>query len=226
MAIIVLVVVTTDAVAYSFGVSYDSTGGLGINYYSARDFANRLKADGWTQKFLWGDSNAWENDWKDVTKGGGDRNYADAVDVAFWEGHGSPGCLCLFAPDDTCVSYDDAIWGDWNVEWILAHSCSVLDDSHIADWAFKALAKGGHGMCSHKTTVNACNAGDRMAQLLIAGYTFRDAWFTQHLENQYSGCVARVLCTTATGNDKLWNHGGMGPDSGSGSVWGYYECTK
>jgi hypothetical protein len=223
VALILFIMVTTDALAYSFGVEYDSRGGLGINYNSAVDFANRLKADGWSQGFFWGDANAWEKDFKDVTKGGYDKTYADAVDVVFWDGHGSPSCLCLSPPDDGCASYDDCILGDWNMEWLLAHSCSVLADEHIADWAFKALGKGAHGMCSHKTTVYACNAGNRMAQLLVAGWTFRDAWFQQHVEMQGSDVIARVLCTTATANDKLWNHGGMGPDSGPGSTWVYYQ---
>jgi len=227
VAVILFIMAATNVLAYSFGVSYDSTGGLGVNYNSAHDFANRMKADGWSQKFLWGDSNAWEDDWKDVTKGGGDKNYADAVDVAFWEGHGSPGCLCLFSPDDTCVSYDDARWGDWNAEWILAHSCSVLADDHLSDWAYKACGYGAHGMCSHKTTCNACNAGDRMAQLLVAGWTFKDAWFQQHIEKQYTGCTARVIATDRTKNDKLWNHGGMAvPDPVHGDLWYVWTLTK
>jgi hypothetical protein len=227
-AMIVLIMVTTDAVASSFGVEYDSTGGLGINYNSANDFASKLKADGWTQKFLYGDASAWEKDFKDVSKPGGQDNYyADAVDVVFWEGHGAPDSLYVPPPDDHYVTYDDAIWGNLNLEWILAHSCSVLADDHLADWAYIACAQGAHGMCSHKTTVNACNAGSRMAELLVAGWTFKDAWFQQHIEKQYTGCTARVICTDATKNDKLWNHGGMAvPDPMPGDLWYVWTLTK
>lgn len=226
VALIMLIMVTPNALAYSFGVEYDSTAGLDANYYSARDFANRLKADGWTQTFFFGNAAAWERDWKDSTKGGWDTSYADAVDVAFWDGHGSPQGIYPDSPDDYEVHYNDAIWGDWNMEWMLAHSCSVLANDHISNWAYGTMGKGGHGLCSHATTCYSTNAGDRTAQLLTAGWTFKDAWFQQHLEKQPSGCVARVIATSATANDKLWNHGGMGPDSSPGVTWYFWECKK
>ena len=227
VAIILLIVVTPEAQAYSFGVEYDSTAGLDVNYYSARDFANRLKADGWTQTFFYGNADAWEKDWKEEAKGGWDDSYADAVDVAFWDGHGSPQGIYPDPPDDDEVRYDEAVWGDNNMEWMLAHSCSVLADDHISDWAYGTMGKGGHGLCSHSTTCNAVNAGNRMAELLVAGWTFKDAWFQQHIELQYSGCIARVIATSATANDKLWNHGGMAiPDPSPGTTWYVWEWKK
>jgi hypothetical protein len=226
VAIMILIMVTPGTLALlEFGVEYDSTNGLDANYYSANDFATRMIADGWTQRFLFGNAAAYEKDWKDVTKGGWDDRYADAVDVAFWDGHGSTVGIYPDPPDGTGeVHYSEVNWGDGDMEWMIAHSCLVLDDSHRSDWQ-KALTNGCHGMLSHKTTCNSVNAGDRLAQLLIAGNTFKDAWFTQHLEKQYSGCVARVIYTAATQNDKLYNHGGWGPDSYPGVKWYSMSCT-
>lgn len=227
IVMIIIIITLMDGAAYSFGVEYDSTGGLGINYNSANDFAKRFRDAGWTQSFLWGNSAAFEKDFKDYTKGGWDRSYADAVDFTFFEGHGSPDAIHFPSSiDDSACTYNDAIWGDWNLEWLAAHSCSVLADDYLSYWAYWVMGKGGHMMCSHKTTVNACNAGDRFAQLMISGVSIKDAWFTQHLEKQYTGCTARVIATSAAANDHLWGRGSVGPDSASGDTWYVWTLTK
>jgi hypothetical protein len=228
--IIILLAYINIGLAYwpSFGVEYDSTNGLGVNRDSATSFANRMAADGWDKKFFWGDSNAWEKDFKDVSKGGWDSSYADNVDMVFWEGHGSPDGLYFPAGshDDDVASYDDAIWGNLDVEWVFAHSCSVLADSHLSDWAYKACANGCHMFCSHATTVYACNAGDKLAQYLISGRSVMDAWFQQHIDLQPSGVTAKVICTQATANDHIWKHGSVGPWPVPGDTWWQYWVTK
>jgi hypothetical protein len=218
--------------ASSFGVEYDSSGGLGVNTDSANSFANRMVADGWQKKFFFGNCGSWEKDFRDVTKGGLDNYYADAVDLTFWEGHGSPSGIYFPCPDtcacrdDNYATYDDIRLGDLNCEWFAAHSCSVLADDHLSDWAYKACANGLHMMCSHATTVYACNAGDKFAQYLIAGRTVKDAWFQQHLDLQPTGVTAKVICTPDTANDHIWGHGSVAADTVPGQTWWQYWLTK
>ena len=234
IGIFFLVILVVDfGTAASFGVEYDSTGGLGVNAQSASSFSNRLVADGWQKLYFWGDANAWEKDFKDSTKGGYDNYYADASDLTFWDGHGSPSGIYFpcggsagACHDDNYATYDDMKLGNLNCEWFAAHSCSVLADDHMADWAYKACANGLHMMCSHATTVYACNAGDKFAQYLIAGRTVKDAWFQQHLDLQPSGVTARVICTQDTLNDHIWGHGSVAADTAPGQTWWQYWITK
>lgn len=86
-ALLLCLMVTGEAAEYGVPTT-DSIGGLGINYDYATDFASRIDAEGWYRQFLWGNNAAFEKDWKDVTKGGWDDRYADAADLAFFEGHG------------------------------------------------------------------------------------------------------------------------------------------
>ncbi len=108
-ALLLCLMVTGEAAEYGVPTT-DSIGGLGINYDSATDFASRIDAEGWYRQFLWGNNAAFEKDWKDVTKGGWDDRYADAADLAFFEGHGSPSGI--YCPNDCCddnkCSKDDA----------------------------------------------------------------------------------------------------------------------
>lgn len=207
---------------YEYGVSYDSTGGLGVNYNSASDFSSQMNADGWTRVFFWGNNAAFEKDWKDAALGGWDNSYADAVDLAFFEGHGSPSGIHFpnSCCDDSQCSYSDARWGDLDAEWIAAHSCSVLADSHLSDWAYTVCGdNGAHMMCSHKNTVFATNAGGRWAQLMRSGFPVKSAWFVQHVEKQPSDVIARVIATQATANDHIWGHGSVASDPAPGTTW-------
>lgn len=229
-AVIVLLIfgLTNTAAAYEYGVEYDSTNGLGINYDSAQSFANRFNADGWTRQFMWGNSAAWETDFKDVTKGGQDNLYADAADIVFFEGHGSPGGLHFPTNhDDSEATYNDIRLGDLDNEWIAAHSCSVLADSNLGNWAYDVLGRnGGHMMLSHSTTVYATNAGDRFSQLLISGWKVKDAWFQQHIEKQPAGVTARVIATLSTTDDHIWGHGSVALDPVPSDTWYYWQVTK
>jgi len=226
-AILLCLMWTGEAAEY--GVSYDSTGGLGVNQDSATDFASRMDAAGWYRQFLWGNNAAFEKDWKDVTKGGWDDRYADAADLAFFEGHGSPSGI--YFPNDCCddnkCSKDDARWGDLDMEWVAAHSCSVLADSNLAAWAYTVCGNNGaHMMCSHKTTCYARNAGDRWAQLMLSGWTVKGAWFQQHIEKQPSGVTARVIATQGTANDHIWGEGSVASDPSPGETWWVWTLTK
>jgi hypothetical protein len=226
-ALILCLTVTGQAVEY--GVSYDSTGGLGINANSAADFASRLDAAGWDRQFLWGNMAAFEKDWKDETKGGWDDHYADAADLAFFEGHGSSSGIHFVNDccDDSKCSKDDARWGDLDMEWIAAHSCSVLADTYLSNWAYTVCGdNGAHMMCSHKNSCNARNAGDRWAQLMLAGWTVKGAWFQQHIEKQPSGVTARVIATLATQNDHIWGEGSVASDPSPSDTWYVWTLTK
>jgi hypothetical protein len=57
-------------------------------YYSANNLYNELKNNaGWAAKFNWGQTNAWERDWKAFSSGG--NGLVDTVDLAMIGTHGT-----------------------------------------------------------------------------------------------------------------------------------------
>jgi hypothetical protein len=81
----------------------------------------------WDKTFNWGDEWAWERDFKDVTLGGTDNFWVDAVDIVLFNGHGGPNTIHFSTTEDrTYFSADDARWGDGDLEWIALDACKCL----------------------------------------------------------------------------------------------------
>lgn len=139
--------------------------------------------------FLWSNSNAWEDDWVD-----NNNSWIDQVDYVFYEGHGNPNLFTLHSPDDEYVSHTEVHnqWGDIDLEWIFLLSCSVMADSHRADW-FRSF-NGLHGMAGFRTTAyDVPNFGSTLAYKLIFGYNIKDAWFKTCDQKQPSGVQAQII---------------------------------
>ena len=150
--------------------------------------------------FIWGNANAWEQDFKRHALGGTNNNWVDDVDIVFYEGHGNPSLFTFETPwghgthDDSYLTYNDAYqaWGDNDLEWIALLSCSVLADSHEGDWSW--AMNNLHLLMGFKTTAyDVCGFGQRFAQKIVAGYSIKNAWFIACDQKQPSGVVAKVL---------------------------------
>jgi len=160
---------------------------------------NRLGSCGWTRRFAYGNSLAWEEDWKGAAKPGGgtEDTYVDNVDLAYFSGHGSTNGFWFGVGgnthDDAQLTYSDARleWGEKDAEWIGLSTCLVLDDSHLRDWAW--TMNGLHLILGFKTTMADTAHGVWFGQYLCQGYNFTQAWFMAADRSQPSGKIARVM---------------------------------
>lgn len=229
---------------YAYEVGVEWTGDYGIFYddpdegliylssipFSGKDatgFYNKLVADGWSGKFNYYNLSAWEEDFKKESLGGTDYIYADAVDFAYYVGHGLPtGFYFNNDHDDKklrCTdTHHDAEWGDLDLEWIALRSCQILSNRSYPGawyerWAFDVF-KGLHQILGFYTdTASKPNYGEIFAYYMIdLEYTIREAWFKAAKDTQPSGVIAAVLGVEDSGystwDDHLWGHGSVAPD--------------
>ena len=110
---------------------------LDCNEENAKGFYYQLGGDSsWWGSFIYGDGQALERHWKDPSKSGSgiDYIYVDKTHFAFFSGHGySDGSGFAFGTnqDDFKLHYNDASWGNTQVDWITIDACSVLrEDRH------------------------------------------------------------------------------------------------
>jgi hypothetical protein len=217
-------------------------GGLDLPYTadSAWHFYNKMQAAGYTgsDSFIYGNSSAWETDWKRAALGGSENSWVDNVDIMFFHDHG--GNSYMWFPwghtDDNLVPNDCAgSWGDKDVEWIGIKSCLTLIDR--TGWA--TCMNGVHVIAGMITiSYGADYGGDWADQLLgwsLLGMwlrspkTITQAWFTTCDADQPSGVIARVIAEHPDHfNDKVWNRGGPahGDDVDSWYHWIDHSCYK
>ena len=169
-----------------------------------------LRASPWfggSTSFIWGNGNAWEQDFKSVPAwgGGNKNNWIDNVDLAFYEGHGNPTLFTFETPtgggthDDSYLTYNDVNtrlgysgWGSKDLEWLGLLSCSVLADSHEVDWSYTMDYL--HLLMGFGTTAyDVCGFGQTFAQRVLLGNSIKDAWFIACDQKQPSGVQAKVL---------------------------------
>lgn len=169
---------------------------------------NVLGWGGWTKRFAYGNSLAWEEDWKVSWRGGTENIYVDTVDLAYFSGHGgwswdSYYGRNLVGPvfgdggrnhDDPYLVPGDArqAYGDLDAEWIAFSACQTLNDTSRRYWA--ASMDGLHLLLGFKTNMLDVNQGSPFAWRILWGWKLVDAWFaaTDITHPQY-GAVARVL---------------------------------
>jgi len=163
---------------------YDCHNPLGCEHEDAGGFYHELVShDGWTGKFNWGDSDAWEQDFTRPERGGDSNNWADACNFVYFTGHGSPWGFyfrCDVPHDDIVESdhYTGADNGDMrigkkNLEWLALEVCNTLQmdaskngkNYDVFDRWRKAF-QGLHTICSFTTTsLDVCTPGKYFASL-------------------------------------------------------------
>jgi hypothetical protein len=204
---------------------------------SAEDFYEHLGDTGWTQRFNRGDDNAWERIFKKYgLENGWDKYYADAVDIVFFHGHACAGAINFSddSHDDEWLEYDEAEWGDWDVEWVLLGGCNTLadDDGGLkSSGKFAQALNGAHSICGAATSLTHANYGVQVAIRLTDddgegadfAYEVGAAWF---LGVYYTQGIGRTIRVIGENSDCFFNDFIWGQDSGPISdptVDGYYN---
>ena len=208
---------------YSAGTSWIGlSGGLSGSQNNAQGFVDELAAIGWNIRFNWGDSNAWESDWRQ-----NDDTWVDAADFVFYTGHANSDGWVLAAPDDTFLHFTETagsrdLWGANNLEWAVVAACGPLQDEAVGSGGdvldrWRAAFDGLHILMGYaQVTYDNEEEGKRLAQYAKAGNTIIQSWFRAGQEIQPGGIWVGAYyvgdATGSTGNDHLWGVGSVGPD--------------
>ena len=196
--------------------------GLGGSEANAGGFVSHFNSLGTTVLFEWGDFNAWEQDFKDPTNGGDDSNWVDDADAVFYTGHANgDGFTFPGTNDDGFLRFDDARWGQIDLEWLVIAACGPLQvTSGGVEWydRWGPAFDGLHLLLAYATVSNDnVSEGDYYARGLTG-----DLWFLPALPVRVSWGLAATLVQPSS-----VTYGYMGV-SGSGGLtnhddyfWGY-----
>jgi len=215
-------------------------------YYSAVNLYNELGNAGWVKRFNYGNTLAWETDFKRAAAGGYENYYIDSVDLGMIGTHGSGTWDSFWNKSLSSVyfSTNNADWhlspgdayrsfGDNDLEWLAFDSCSVLDDNSVAYW--HATFNGLHLMAGFANTMYVVYPGDGGAwgdQMQKKGWwifghgakTVTQAWFTATDDQQPSGVRARVVAEELDSyNDYIWGQGYVSPDYPNNGYFWYWD---
>jgi hypothetical protein len=133
-------------------------------------------APNWQGRFIIGDDNglAQEIHWKEAT----DSNYIDNTNFAYFAGHGASDRIVFYHPSDEnqrSLYYNEAQWGNGQVDWIALDACNVLQESGKDNW--KSAFKGLHSIVGWHTNAYAHqNFGNIFSARLKLGDTIWYAW--------------------------------------------------
>ncbi|MBK6327241.1 MAG: hypothetical protein IPF56_15100 [Chloroflexi bacterium] len=215
-------------------------------YYSATNLYNELGGAGWIKRFNYGNTNAWEKDFKAAMYGGINDTVIDSVDLAMIGTHGSSAWDTRYGKtlssvyfssnhDDWHLSPGEAYraFGNNDLEWLAFDSCSVLRDDSMYYW--HETFDGLHLMLGFANTMYVVYPGDggvwgdQMQQKgwWIFGHgakTVTQAWFTAVEDQQPSGVRARVLAETLDSyNDYIHGQGYVSPDYPNNGAYWYWD---
>jgi hypothetical protein len=174
---------------------------------------------GWNVAYGWSNDAAWERDFKDQAIGGTDNIYVDNIDLALFAGHGSPSGFYFGVPvDDYVLTYNDATWGDKDLEWIILDACQTLRRSGSAPFnTWGGAFEGLHYIFGYHTTTGDVDTRGRdfVRYAMYYGQTVRSAWINATIASE-NGTTAAYLRATKSGadtyNDHLWGFGSVASD--------------
>jgi hypothetical protein len=189
-------------------------------------FNDEFSGRGIPVDFSWLDANAWERDWKDAAFGGTDSSWTDDVDMAYWQGHGTPtgfmfdGCSNI---NDDFMSNDDARWGNKDVEWISLFTCNILKGSSGGEAWWERWGDAFHGVHQINSfatvSYHSSDHGTQYGEYLLRNNpkTVKNAWAWASIDDQGSDVkFASMGPVSAAGmvtvDDYFWNKGAVGPD--------------
>jgi hypothetical protein len=215
-------------------------------YYSCNNLYNELGNAGWNKRFNWGNTLAWEEDFKRMDLGGTNNYWIDAVDLGMMCTHGSSAWDSYYGKTLSSVyfSSDHDDWhltpgdarralGDNDLEWLAFDSCSVLRNDSMYYW--HETFNGLHLMLGFANTMYVVYPGDggewgdqmRKKGWWIFGHsakTVTQAWFSAVEDQQPSGVRARVLAEVLNNyNDYMWGQGYVSPDPTYNSYYWYWD---
>jgi hypothetical protein len=214
---------TIDAGAQFVGTSYASAP-LSLTPDNARGFRDRFVSEGISFPYFFGESSAWETDWKCPTLGGSDNSYMDNVDIAFFTGHANGNGFVLSSNrSDTFVHYNDARWGDRDLEWVIIAACGPVQTGAQTRW--RNSFRGLHQILGYSTNSrDTRDEGRRFADYILRTpflwfnqpLTIREAWIQTATDIQGSDVQWGILMPVRTDgannyNDHFHGKGPVGP---------------
>ena len=195
--------------------------GLPNTASNTADFRDEM-SDVSTIAFHWADNDVFESDFVDPVFGGDDTNWADNVDLMWFQGHGnSNGFATGETQGDGFVDKSEARWGNNDLEWLVVNSCDVLalgsGSDHVWNrWkpAFRGLhLLLGHGNTSYNVDGDGNEFGDDLAD---DDMRIRSAWVDAAESEQPDGVIYRYMGVYGPSGE--WNRNdyfhGIGPVSG------------
>lgn len=215
---------------YECGTSWiGPSQGLSGSPGNKQGFVDQCKAAGWSVIFDWGESNAFESDWR-----ANDDLWVDNADLVFYTGHASQNGWVLSAPADTFLHYTEAnattidLYGNTDLEWVIIAACGPHQSTHFTTNTTNAFDRWrnifdglhvflGYGAVTYDNT----SEGRRFMELSRAGWNVIDAWFRTAWEiqpstNGYAPPNGNTIWVTAmyahngnhcARNDHLWGMG-------------------
>ena len=208
-----------------------------------------LRSAGHTRSFYWAQTDCWEKDLRDTTRGGIDRDWSDNVDLFFINTHGGfwddRGHLAYDVAADNWVGdqIDYRLGNNWNLEWLLVYGCDTInraDPLHLWD-IFQRLHEycGAYDSMWDGLTTDEC--GEDVGDNLTSGRTVCAAWIDGvsdwWVDNHPMVVAAEVAATyngcdfdwpnTTLNRDHFWGHGTtVGDISSASKYWLSWRWTE
>lgn len=170
----------------------------------------RLRKKGHNRSFYWGETNCWEIDIKDQTKGGIDSSMADGVDLFFICTHGGnkDGKIFLVldsAKDSFQAQSSDWLLGNVNLEWMMLWACNTIPKGKQLDYwnVFQGLHKlcGSYGTMWDWYSIDEC--GEDVAKHMTNGKTVAQSW----IEGVSDWLLDNHPMVLAMEREETWNGG-------------------
>ena len=201
------------------------------------DLLSALSGAGWGVAFSLGPGETREAHFLDreTRDRGLDHEYADAVDLMFFAGHGDPTGFTLCSPEletEVNVIRDQLRWGNGDMEWFALLACDVLalEPESGVSWSERwgrAFA-GLHLVLGFENWVwDYPGVGGRFGAKAVAGRPLIRSWAETSMELQppeTEWAIMGVIAEEglANWNDHLWGHGPVGPDVEPSRQRGYW----
>jgi hypothetical protein len=194
----------------------------------ALDFRDELVGHlGWTDKYSWGNYSAFEMDF-----GTHNNSYADAVDFAYFSGHGYNGNFQFSHENMDCmVWYGECFnqWGDNDLEWIAISSCRTLRKSSTNQYwsGWYGCFNGLHVMLGWHTVSLDVNTGKPFGHQLGRHHhtvwtSWKNACRSSHNVNLWTHTrkIVGIAEEEIHFSDHAWGAGPVAPDyPNNGNYW-------
>ncbi len=178
----------------------------------------------------YGNSSAWEEDFKRTEYGGTNNTYADEHDLVFFSGHGSTGDGEYYSDTTRCIKFSDNdhddrkmtagdaydSWGDSDMEWLGMSACQTMKQDNR--WA--SSMNGVHLIMGWETNMYDIKFGKHFAKRMVdsgsmdSAYSVKSSWFyAAEKTHWYADRTAEVIGENSTmGSDYLWGEGSVNSD--------------
>jgi len=211
-----------------------SCAGLPRAAANARGFVVTMRLAGAQIRFNYGESAAWERDFKDAS----DAGVVDNADLVFYTGHANAhGFEFCSQQDDRFLRYDEARWGDGDLEWLVIAACGPLQRSAPGGAWWKRWGPAFQGL--HLLLGYATVTFDNTEEGLIfaagaTGFPFpslartvREAWVRAAKETQGPEEIWSVMGVYGKNgetnyNDYFHGRGPVGPDIKGSDLGGWW----